>query len=438
MWIRLKSAVGEHKPGDFLDCDEAVARGYCAAGLAEESPEGPEKELLRQAREEYLATLREFAKDTATSLKEAATGLRRPRIDAGEQQADRTRGFGDFLRNVIAAEGSREPERAAAASERLTKVYGVSRGLNEATGTAGGFTTPVQYETQVLELAAEEAVYSSGATVVPMGARTVEWPSLDQFQAPAAGSTAFYGGVQVYRKAEAAQRTATQPRFTKVELTATDLTAYTEISRDLLQDSTATLDAMVPRLIGGAIGWKEDWECLQGTGQGQFLGVLNAPSSLLLARNTGGTIKYVDLLGMFQRLYSQSKKMAVWLCHPYTVGTLLQIQDPSGRYILLPYFSPDAGAVAAGPVYRLFGMPLLETEKAPTVGNTGDLILSDRSRYLLGRRAGLELGLSEHFKFDTDQVAIRAKLRNDGQPQLKKPITLADGSDQVSTTVVLQ
>ena len=55
-------------------------------------------------------------------------------------------------------------------------------------------------------------------------------------------------------------------------------------------------------LGGGAIGWREEWEALNGTGSGQLLGIYNAPSSLLVARTTGGTIKAADVFTMRSRL----------------------------------------------------------------------------------------------------------------------------------------
>ena len=133
-----------------------------------------------------------------------------------------------------------------------------------------------------------------------------------------------------------------------------------------------------------------------------------------------------------------SKKNACWLIHPYTMPVLEQIQDPSGRYLMRPYPIAGNASLEGGPCFQMEGIPIVETEKAPMAGSVGDLTLTDATRYLLGRRSGLEIGVSDQFLFDTDQIAIRFKLRNDGMPQLIKPITLADGSAQVSVNVVLQ
>jgi HK97 family phage major capsid protein len=443
MWIRLLKVVGEHKVGDFLDVDEATSRAYVAAGLAEDGGNGPEHHLMRTAMAEFRAEMAGIVKGTADTIRQTTQELARNRpsvIEPGEAEADRTRGVGDYLRNVVTAlDGSQEPEARQAAHERLTKVYGCKRGMAEGAGSTGGYSTPVLYEQQMFKVAAEQGVLTPDAREVPLGAREVEWPALDQYQVPTAGQSAVFGGVKVYRKTESAQRTASQPALSKVKLVANDLTAYTEFSRDLLADNTAALDSAVPELVGQAIGWREDWEGLNGNGSGQFLGMYNAPCTIQVTRNTSSRIKYVDVVTILSRLLpmSMNSPKLRWIAHPYTIPELLQIQDPAGRYIFLQYQTPGEGTINPSPKWYMLGIPVKFTEKAPTLGNAGDLSLADADKYLVGRRSGLEIGLSEHFKFDTDQVAIRAKLRNDGQPWLKKAITLADGTNTASGFVVL-
>jgi len=451
-WIKLLQVVAEHKAGDLIQVEEATARAYITAGLAEEA-QAPESQLSDEERAEIRKIGQDFAVDLAKEIRQGlAVGLKRPNVAGNGVEFETiegvetdTRSVGGFLKDTLIALGAVASEDREKAVNRLAHPwskggYGVKRAMSSTTGSAGGYTTPVIYESQVFKVAAEQGVILPGATTKPMGAKTVEWPALNQFTAPSSGQTAMYGGVSVYRKTETSQRTATNPTFAKVALTAIDLTAYCEIPRDLVADSTAVLDSMVPELMGGAIGWREDWEAFNGNGSGQFLGALNAPATISLSRNTSSHIKYQDIFGMYVRLYSAGKKNAVWLVHPYTVSELMQIQDPSSRFIMIPWMpggneTPLGAASMSG--FKMLGLPVLETEKAPVLGSTGDLMLIDRSAYYVGQRAGLEIGLSEHFKFDTDAIAIRAKSRNDGQPALKKAITLADGSNTVSFCVVL-
>lgn len=452
-WIRFLTNVGEHKKDGFLEVDEKTARAYVDAGLAVEDADGPTSFILKQAQEEYRTSVRELTRGVAEEIRAATAGLARPgesRIQAGESEAEKRASIGDYVRCIYFADSRYEPntpykdgaeERHKAARERLANFYH-KRSTSALSGNAmatGGALTPMAYEAMLLKVAPEDVVFAREAHVVPMTERGTVYPALDQYQTPAAGQSAFFGGVQVFRKTEQAQRAATQPGFKDIQLNAKDLTALCPIPRDLLEDSALPIDSLVTELIGGAIAWREDWECLQGSGVGQMLGIYNAASTIFVSRTTGGTIKYQDIFTMYSRLWSGSAGSAVWYAAPYTIPTLLQIQDPSGKFILLPYTAagPDA-PLGARPKWMLLGIPLILTEKVPGVGSTGDLTLTDRKKYLLGRRGGTEMSVSDQFYFDTDRIALRAKLRNDGQPEAIKAITLADGTSQVSTTVVLQ
>ena len=312
--------------------------------------------------------------------------------------------------------------------------------MTESTGASLGYTTPVIYESMILKEAAEEQIFVSNARRVPLGARQVEWPVLNQYAAPAAGPASMFGGVQVYRKGEVTQRTQSNVTDKKVVLMAMDMTCMFSLSRDLIQDSTAALDSMVPSLGGESIGWRTDWECWQGTGTGQMLGVYNSPATILLNRNTSSHIKYQDVFGMYVRLLPRAQRDAAWYVHPFAMADIMGLQDPSGRFIYLPVYPGQTfGPIGAPVAGTLLGLPVITTEKMSPLGTSGDLALCAMSRYLYGERAGLEIGLSEHFYFDTDQLAIRLKLRNDGKPQLITPIYLADGSgsNQVSAFIVL-
>jgi HK97 family phage major capsid protein len=361
-----------------------------------------------------------------------------------EGDTQESRSPGDFLRSIIFT-GSNDDDQKAAAKKRLLTPwreggYGCQRGLNEGTGSTGGFTTPTIYEQEFFRLAGEEGVLAPAARTVPLGNRTVEWPALDQYGAGSTGTSTTFGGVKVYRKRESDQRTATQPGFSKIALNAIDLTAYTEISRDLVMDSTINIDSLTIELIGGAVGFREDYECLLGSGSGEFQGIMGSPATLAVTRNTASTIKYQDVFGMYKRLLPRcmASPSLRWIIHPYSLDALFTLQDASGRFALVPY--PTAGpegALQGKLVYRLLGIPVMVSEKLPAIGTAGDLILADPNCYLLGRRSGLEIGLSEHFKFDTDQLAIRAKIRNDGEPWLRKYITLMDNSSTLSAFVYL-
>lgn len=461
-WIRFLKDTGQYKANSFAEVDETVARTFVAMGCAELAPEDPIQRALAQATSQFQAVI-----DARFAAAPAATtpALARPRtivtpnepnlvpfhgrIEATENNPiDRRRmaGPGHFVRSVVTALGSRDADESRAAHEELTRPweeggYGSTRNMAEGQGSTGGYATPVIYENLFFAVAAEMEVIVPYATEMPLGARQVEYSALNQFTAPVSGQSAWYGGVQVYRKGEKTQRTETDISLKKISMVAQDLTALNELSRDLLFDAPG-IDSYVVREIGGAIGWREDWESFQGNGAGQFLGVVNSPAMLLVDRNTNSEILYQDVFTMKTRLLGQARD-ACWICHPYTLYQIETLQDPANHFIFIANATvvpmPGVGVVAGGamayrPAGTLLGWPIYTSEKAPVLGSACDLMLIDRKSYWVGRRSGLEIGLSEHFLFDTDQIAIRAKIRNDGKPGQIAPYYLADGSqsNQVS------
>lgn len=462
MWIRFLKTIGKHQEGACADLDETVARAWIDAGQAVALPEDPVQRAAAIAVAQLQPLIEQRTQQTQQEVRTAATahGTARPNVRStggmefntlepvrGGSEVEKRRGPGNYFRSVVLSLAYHDEEAHRALTTPWDQGgYGCSRAMTEGSGPAGGYSTPVAYESAMFEVAAEQSIIVPGATEVPLAARETQWPALNQFTSPSSGQTAMYGGIQVYRKGENKQRTETDPKLTKVTLAAQDLTAYTEISRDLVQDSSVSIDGTVTRLIGGAIGWREDWESINGTGAGQFLGYINAPCSLLISRNTPGHIKYQDVFTMRTRMLPGAQDPC-WIVHPYALYDIETLQDPSSRFIFMAnaYVGSAPGTMAGGgitykPAGTLLGWPIYTSEKVPQLGNLGDLALVDRKKYLIGRRSGLEIGLSEHFKFDTDEIAIRAKVRNDGQPWLKAPIYLADGSgsNQVSAFVVLQ
>jgi HK97 family phage major capsid protein len=442
VWIELLKAAGDLAPGFHDIADENMARGYIASGLAKDAGDGPDKIILQRS----LATLRTelsgVVREAAAGIREAALAVSPGRIDAGDQQADKTKGLTDFLRCIFTAETSRDRDAQGVAYNRLVTDYGAKRAMGEGAGATGGYSTTVQIETQILKVAAETAIVRPRAQIVPLGAREVYWPALDQYRVPAPGQSASFGGVQVYRKGENVSRVESDPSLTQVKLVAQDITALAAIGRDYMADSATPVDSLITDLMGGAIGWREDWEAFNGTGSGMMQGVYTAACTIQVTRAGGAgtpTFTYADATNMLKYIMPSSRARLCWVTHPYMLQVIQNMVDGNGRLIFVPNINPGMSTASVAPPGTLLGLPIFVSEKAPAPGNTGDVSLNDFGSYLLGTRSGLEIGLSEHFAFDKDEIYFRAKLRNDGQPWLKRAMYLADGSaaNKVSAFVVL-
>jgi HK97 family phage major capsid protein len=449
-WIKLKKDHGGYKTGDLVEVHAAIAKAYIDADMAEDGGDGPTKAIENIGLESLQKALQDFGVEMGTVFKTAAIDLKKglefKNIQPGEAQGDKGKSLGDFVKQIARAGDIRNIEECRGAQDRLSKAYGssygIQKGAEESSGGTGGYwTVPTVFEKAILMEQAEEAVILPGVTNVPLSARAVEWPSLDQYKAPTKGNSALYGGITVSRKGEKNTRDRTQAIATKVKLEANDLTAYSEFSRDDQQDSEGVVESMLTKLIGGAIGFRRDWEHMWGSGQGQAQGYIGCDAMINVNRAVDGTVGWIDVAGMLKYLMPSAQKRAVFVAHPYLLQSFLTMTDPSGRYIYVPtYPGTSNGPAGYNPPPMLANIPVLFTEKANQVGSLGDFTLCDRKAILSGMRSGIELGLSEHFLFDSDQIALRAKVRDDAQPWLKKAITLADGAgtNKVSAFVGLK
>lgn len=465
-FVRFTKAVAQYKAGETAELPDPIARAWLdLPDTAVEVSSDPHTRAIQDAMSHMVPLMQEQGRTIAAELRRSNGSVQRPNLTAGsghgedfstiehvQSEVDKRRGPGHWLRSIVDALGNPNTEARSAAHAELIRPwseggYGCQRTtMTEGSGVTGGYTTPVVYESQVFEIAAEQSVVVNGATNKPLAARQVEWPSLDQYRAPSEGQSAFFGGVQVFRKGETVHRVESSPLFKKIQMLAQDLTAYTTISRDLIQDSTIAIDAFVIRLIGEAIGWREDWESIWGSGVGQFLGFMKSPALIAVARNTALSIVYQDIFNMNARLLVNAQDPC-WIIHPFAIAALQALQDPSGKFIFIPNSyanaappAPAGGGVAYPVAGYLLGYPIYRSEKTKyPLGTQGDIALVDRKSYWVGRRSGLEVGLSEHFLFDQDELAIRAKVRNDGKPGQLSPIILSDGvgSNTVSGFVTL-
>ncbi len=325
----------------------------------------------------------------------------------------------------------------------------IKTALAESSGITGGYTVPPMFSQEILRLAMENAIMRPGAMKIPLTARTLLIPALDYTTSYGAGISPFGAGLQPVWTAEAATRAESEPQFRQFELTAWELSFYALASNTLLADNAVGLDSLLTELFSMVIGWYTDYAYLQGNGVGKPLGVLNAPATIQVTRQTASRVTWQDVANMLSKIYWMlSQDSLCWVGHQSIIPQLYQLNDQSGtaagtgRALFIPLsegiqakIPQPEGAMSFG---TLAGFPVLITEKVPALGTLGDLMLIDRSKYVLGDRMDLQVEVSPHVQFLRNQLAWRVVWRGDGQPWLNGAITLADGSQQVSAFVALK
>ena len=324
-------------------------------------------------------------------------------------------------------------------------------------GSTYGFALKPEYLGNLFEISMEQQVFVNAAQGIPVTqGNEVKWPAWDQYRAPQVVNgvmqSAVFAGISLYYEGESAFRVESDANLNMINFKVVDLTFFTALSRDFQKDNHLAFDAALTRMFGRAIGWMEDYMAIQGPANGKPQGYMNGPSTLVINRAAANKIRPVDLTSMISAVSPMVWDDLRWITNITTFPQLSILNDGT-NYV----FQPNAlisqamklsamdksiggrgGELMHRPMGDLLGFPLYFSEKVPTLGNTGDLALVAPSQFGVARREGLEMGVSEHFYFSSDQTAYRGKLRHDMKPLWRAPYLQADGSStQVAPFVIL-
>jgi len=312
--------------------------------------------------------------------------------------------------------------------------------LNEGQGVAGGYTVPPMFLDILQRIQGEDAIIEPGAEVLPLDSLTLTIPSLDMTTNNAPGQSNILGGIKASWSPEGTINES-EPQFRSTELTAHFLGLYAIASIQLLRDNAVGLEGLLTELFRLAAVWAKDYAFLQGNGVGQPLGIVNCPATIAVTRTVPGAIKWADVNNMFSKMWAgMMSDPCVWIGHQSIVPQIAGMVDNAGNPVFIPR---DAGVTKAldtknNTFGKLYGKDLYLTEKLPALGTQGDLLLVNRALYVVGERQEYEMELNPSVRFLNYQMVWRVALRLDGQPWLNNPITLADGTYQVSPFVALK
>lgn len=307
---------------------------------------------------------------------------------------------------------------------------------NETTGALGGFGVPVQFYPEIIKLAYEESYLFRSVRKYPMVGLQMNIPAID-YTTATAGQSPYLGGMVAQWFAEGGGFTQTNIKIRQLELKANILGGYTQATRTLLADNAIGLQAILTEMMGMTISFYVTKSIVSGTGAAQPMGILNAAASIAVARtgdSTDGTT-LADFANMKAKLLPGSEKRAFWMISPSMSAYLTQMNDKSGKVVYLPNFPSNQGGPASYPGnMAVLGLPVEVNQYASSQGTLGDIILVDPMAYAWGERQDLEIGVSEHVAFLSNELTWRFLFRGDGNSKINTYLTLANG-DTVSPFV---
>jgi HK97 family phage major capsid protein len=351
--------------------------------------------------------------------------------DSEDRDRKENKSFGDYL--VAVRRGN---------FKRLKNVYGVmseadfdagegyaKTALAESAGVTGGYTVPTEFGGRLNEVMKDfNALRQAGALVQPMSARTKEYFTLDLETAPTAGNTAYAGGVIAYWTEEAGAITESEPKFRRILLEAHKAAGLALASNEIREDSAETIDGLLFRCFGMALGSLEEYAFFRGDGVGKPLGILNSGALKSQTRSAASAVAIADVAKLMSGMIPTAWKTGAFFINPTVIEKLIQlVSDPISW----------AQNLRDGFPMTLLGRPIYPVGCLPALNTAGDILFVDPTYYVIGDRSVPTLGYSEHYKFANDQGAWRVTARVDGQPTVDNTITLEDASTTVSPFVCL-
>jgi HK97 family phage major capsid protein len=367
--------------------------------------------------------MEERIRATADSLAEPEVEPTKPEVrtsaipKAEQEKRDSFLSFGEQLMAV--ARASMPGERI---DRRLT-TRAVPSGLGEAVQSDGGFLVQSDFAANLLQNVFETGKLASRVNRISLGAgkNSLKINGIDE-TSRVNGSR--WGGIQMYWKAEADEKTKSKPKFRQIELSLKKLIGLCYATDELLQDA-ASLESVIKQAFNNELGFAIDTAIFSGSGAGRPLGILNAPSTISQAKETGqtaATVVYENIVKMWSRLLPDSQANSVWLINQNVFPQLATMGLAVGTGGSAVYLPPTGAAGA--PYASLMGRPVIPMEQSESVGTSGDIILGDFGKgYIFIDKGGMAQDMSIHVRFIYDESVFRFVYRCDGQPALAKAIT---------------
>ena len=392
--------------------------------------------LARVSELEEIINLEVQTEEVQDRLSKSARQPMKPALNGGnpddQAKKDSFRSFGEMIVAVMRA-GSPNPY----VDPRLrTSMFNAATGLQEGIPSDGGFLIQPEFSAELLKRAYETGQVAGKCRRIPIGANAngLKINGIDE-TSRATGSR--WGGVRAYWIGEADDKTASKPKFRQIELSLKKLIGLCYATDELLQDATA-LESVMNQAFAEEFGFMLDDACVNGSGAGQPLGIMNSLCIVTVAKEAAqaaDTVLYENIVNMWSRCYARSRTNAVWFINQdvepqlFTMGIMVGVGGS-------PVYMPPGGASAA-PYGTLFGRPVVPIEQCQTLGDAGDIILGDFSQYILIDKGGVQSASSIHVRFVNDESVFRFVYRVDGQPIWNSALTPFKGSNTLSPFVRL-
>lgn len=336
--------------------------------------------------------------------------------------------FAHFVREGLAGTGHPRFE------DKVHRHFAAVQGMSEGIGSDGGYTVMPEFNDGIIDRVYANELWSRTDNYTVMGNNLTFLANAETSRA--SGSRA--GGLRGYWMAEGGSITATKPTLREVSLKLVKLGVLVYLTQELIDDGGGALQAYVARKASEEFNFLIGDSLVNGTGAGQPLGILNAPSLVSVAKEVGqgaATLQTENFAKMFARFFMPNYKNALWLHNQDVASQLMTLTLGIGTAGVTTYMPP--GSFSAMPYGTMLGRPLQPTEFNQTLGTQGDVIVADLGQILSISKGGIAQAVSIHVQFLTQQVALLFTMRLNARPWMTAPLTPFRGTATQSDFVVL-
>jgi HK97 family phage major capsid protein len=246
------------------------------------------------------------------------------------------------------------------------------------------------------------------------------------------------GALQGYWMGEGGTITKSKPQVRQITLKLVKLAAVVYLTDEVLADTNTGLEQWISKKVAQEFNFLTGDALFNGTGVGQPLGVMNAPSLVSVAKETGqgvATILPENVVKMYARAYAPNLPNMKFF-HNQNIGPQMDLMTLGIGTAGLAVFMPPSGLRDA-PYGTLRGLPMQPTEFNASIGTSGDLMLADMGQVVSISKGGVAQAVSMHIEFLTDQVALRFTMRINAMPWENAPITPFKGTSSTQSNFIV-
>lgn len=214
--------------------------------------------------------------------------------------------------------------------------------------------------------------------------------------------------------AEAAAMAELDPTISAVTLTPFAYKVGMIYSSELAEDEIIDLEPLIARSAGRALAIDAGAHLTTGTGTVQPLGLSGVATNGGTAQGTavsGGAafFGWPDLVSLYSSVAAPYRPVGSFMVSSDAYAKILGLRDDNGAPVVLP-------ALSQGVPPTLLGRPIYENPALASVGSaTKSVYFGDFRSFVVTMVDPIRIETSTHYKWSTDQIALRVVMRVDGQ-----------------------